>query len=306
MKKILVIGANGFLGTHLTKAFSKMGDEVVALVGKGTDFSSVSNIENVICIEFSLGKFKEVTNLIPEGISTAYILAWVGVSSSVKNECDLQTQNISYMMEIMECLDALNIKRVIVPGSASEFACSDAVITGYNAPAPSDFYSAAKISARYLCGVYAKTHNMEFIWTLISSIYGPGRRDSNLITYAICSLLKGESPEFTKLEQQWDYIYIDDAIEALTELQDKGIDGKMYPIGSGVSKPLSEYVSIIHNLIAPDVPLKIGALPYKTSIIDNQIMDISQIVQDIGFKPKYSFAEGISQTIEYFRENIDR
>ena len=55
-------------------------------------------------------------------------------------------------------------------------------------------YSASKVATRYVCQTYARLHNIDLIWTLITSIYGSGRNDNNLISYAIQSLLKGEKP----------------------------------------------------------------------------------------------------------------
>lgn len=154
-------------------------------------------------------------------------------------------------------------------------------------------YSASKVATKYICQTFAKQQGLELIWTAITSIYGPGRNDNNLITYAIKSLLKGEKPSFTKLEQKWDYLYIDDLIDALIATGEKGIGGKTYPIGSGEHRQMSEYVKIIRDHIDESLPLGIGDLPYKNKTIDNQILDISSLQQDTGFQPKVTFEQGL-------------
>ena len=144
---------------------------------------------------------------------------------------------------------------------------------------------------------------ISLIWTLITSIYGPGRDDNNLLSYAIKTLLKGEKPSFTRLEQQWDYLYIDDLMGALFALGNKGVGGKVYPIGSGEHRQMREYVEIIRRLINPNAELGIGDLPYKTAQIDNQIMDISELIRDTSFSRRYSFEQGIQKTIDFFKKN---
>lgn len=76
----------------------------------------------------------------------------------------------------------------------------------------------------------------------------------------------------------------------------------MYPVGSGESRTLREYVEIIRDAIDPKLKIGIGDIPYKNKKIDNQILDISSLQEDTGFKPSYSFSEGIQEVIQYFKE----
>ena len=302
MNKVLVIGANGFLGSNLSKKLASEGVEVVALVAKGWDYSSIQGIDHIQCVEFELETLSDLDNqtfLI--GVDTIYHMAWAGVSTTLKNEAETQAKNILYGLSVLEFAQRHGISRVIVPGSASEYACGQGIINGRNESAPSDLYSASKVATRFLCQTYAKQHGIELIWTAITSIYGPGRNDNNLITYSIKSLLNGDKPSFTGLEQQWDYLYIDDLIDALVAIGHKGKGGKIYPIGSGEHRQMNEYVKIIRDAINPSLPLGIGDLPYKNKTIDNQILDISSLRKDTGFQPQYTFEQGIKKTIDYFK-----
>ena len=64
---------------------------------------------------------------------------------------------------------------------------------------------------------------------------------------------------------------------------------------------MNEYVKIIRDAIDPSLPLGIGDLPYKNKTNDNQILDISSLQKDTGFQPKYTFEQGIKNTIDYFK-----
>ena len=302
MNKVIIVGANGFIGRHLSMHLAAHGYRVVALVAKGFDYDFLLDKENIDCQEFT---FDELSSLnghpLLEGADTLYHMAWAGVSTTFKNEAMTQAQNILYGIKVLEFADTNNIRRVVVPGSASEYACGQGIIDGRNMPAPSDLYSASKVATRFVCQTYAQQHNIQFIWTCITSIYGPGRNDNNLITYAIKTLLDGKKPSFTGLEQQWDYLYIDDLMSALQAIGEKGVGGKIYPIGSGEHKQMAEYVKILRDKIDPSLPLGIGDLPYKNKTIDNQVLDITALKVDTGFAPRYTFEQGIELTINYFK-----
>lgn len=300
MQNVIVIGANGFLGSHLALRLATEGKQVLALIFEGTGYGLLTEQEHIQCKEFT---FDNLLDLSFDGYDTIFHMAWAGVSTTYKNEAMTQAQNILYGLKVMEFAEANNIKKVVVPGSAAEVSCGQGAITGNETPAPSDLYSASKVATRFVCQTYARQHNIDLVWTLITSIYGPGRNDNNLITYAIRTLLKKEKPSFTGLEQQWDYLYIDDLISALIALGEKGVAGKVYPIGSGVHRQMQEYVDTIHNLIDPNLPIGIGELPYKNpNKIDNQVMDITMLNNDTGFTAEYDFDRGISIVIDYYKQ----
>ena len=304
MKNVLIIGASGFLGTLLSKKLASLGYVVLALVDKRFPYDSIKGIKNITVREFVL---EEIDDLYDDpsfnDIDTLYHFAWAGVNASARNDSEGQVQNVMFGLRVMEFASHHHIKRIVIPGSASEVSCSGSIITGKEIPAPSDMYATTKVATRFICQTYARQHDLELIWTLITSIYGPGRKDNNLISYAIQSLLNGEKPSTTGLEQKWDYLYVDDLIRAMILLGEYGIPGKIYPIGSGEHRQIREYVEEIRNIINPELPLGIGELPYKNpDVIDNQIIDISELSKDTGFVPKYSFSRGIKETIEYFKK----
>jgi nucleoside-diphosphate-sugar epimerase len=300
MNNVLIIGANGYLGSRLSIALANSGCQVVALVDRRFPYDSIKNTPNILTIEFVLEEIDVLNGDVFSDIDVLYHFAWTGVNASVRNEAELQVQNVLFGLKVMEFAERYNIHKVIVPGSAAELGCGETKITGYEKPAPSDMYSASKVATRYICMTYAKQHNVGLIWTLITSIYGPGRDDNNLISYTIKSLLNGEKPSTTKLEQKWDYLYVDDLIRALILLGEKGVCGKVYPIGSGEYRQMREYVEIIRNHIDSSLPIGIGDLPYKSNVLDNQMMDISQLTADTGFVPLCSFECGIKEVIKYY------
>lgn len=302
MKKVIVTGANGFLGSRLCAYLFRNGAEVYSLVQEGCDTAHVKG--NII--PFNLNDPAEARAYLPADSDALYHFAWAGVSTTYKNDFDMQSANIAASLQCLRLAQDVGAKKIIFPGSVSEYAYVDGPVNENSAPSPADMYSACKVSVHMVCDVYSRQNRLPFIWALLPSIYGPGREDNNMITYAIKELLQGGKPSFTKLEQQWDYLYIDDAVKALALVGEKGREGRAYTLGSGEAMPLSAYVYAIRDAINPELSLGIGEIPYKTQQIDNSVVDISLLRKDTGFVPDYTFEEGIGKTIDYFRERQER
>ena len=113
-------------------------------------------------------------------------------------------------------------------------------------------------------------------------------------------LLHNKSPNLTKCEQKWDYLYSGDAGEAFFLMGVKGKPGSVYCVGSGETLPLYEYIDIIVNTVGKESKPKIGTLSYA----ENQVMylcaDIETLKKDTGFKPKTTFKNGIKNTFEWY------
>ena len=147
--------------------------------------------------------------------------------------------------------------------------------------------------------------DIKHIWVRILSVYGPYDSTKTMVMSTIIKLLKGEVPKFTKGEQMWDYLYNEDAANAMHLLGDKGCDGKVYCLGSGETRPLHEFIHEIRDLVNKNAEIELGVLPYN----ENQVMflcsDISDLIRDTGFTPETTFARGIEKTIRWVQKEIE-
>lgn len=301
MRNVIVTGADGFIGKSLTCFLLEKGYRVYSIV---LDGSNVVQRENEQIIELNMKDIFRLKEFIPPQTEVLFHLAWEGVSSADKDDYKCQLKNVQYSADCLLAAKEAGVKKVVGVGSTSEYAYCREKINGQNVPAPSDAYAASKVAAHYMMDLLSKKYGQPFIWILLPSVYGPGRDDDNLITYAINELLKGNRPRFTKLEQIWEYIYINDVAKAMMAVGERGISGKCYVLGKGEAKALSYYVEQIHQAIDNKAELGIGELPYKTSQIDNCIIDSSELVKDTGFCDYISFEEGIKLTIDYWKQRI--
>lgn len=296
---VVITGAGGFIGRLLVARFARQGDDVVAVVRPGARASAQAP-SGVRVVEADLSDLRSLGPSVGRADLIMH-LAWSGVTPEKRNSAEDQLPNLAYSLDLVEAAAELQAERVVCAGSMSEFALCRGPVTGYEASSPVDLYSATKVAARELMGVRCQQLGVGLVWTLITSVYGPGRDDQNLVSYAIRALLAGQVPEFTGLEQIWDYVYVDDLVEALFLVGRHGVAGRRYPIGSGQARRLADYVTRIRDAIDPTRELGIGRVPYKSATLDCSIPDTSALARDTGFEPRVSFDDGIAATIDYFR-----
>lgn len=302
MKRIIVTGCYGFIGKKLTRVLLENGYCVLGVdIYNGKEFDSFCNFEFKNFNDFLDIKGIE-SNSYKE--STLYHMAWIGVSTTDKNDPNKQLKNIELTYSVLVAAKNIMVKRIIIPGSMSEFSGSNIAVDGYGLDSPADLYAATKVAIRKIAYQFCKANSINLNWLLVTSIYSVDRMDANLITYVIKNLLHNEIVETTKLEQQWDYLCVEDLVRAMILVGDYGIENKIYPIGSGEVRQLSYYVELIAKYLKRENLLKIGAIPYKNAYIDNSIPDIAAIQKDCGFKPLYNFEDEIVVMIEKYKEKI--
>lgn len=252
MKKVLVTGADGFIGHNLVKKLLSEGKEVYGIVYPGHNIYERCLNKNLHINCIDLNQATSHMRDFPNGeIDTMYHFAWTGVKPELRNDLGVQVMNINMTLDCMKLATAIGIKKFVYPGSTSEYIYYGRPLNKDAIPTPNNAYGATKIALRYLCGDYARRNDIEFLYTIIAGIYAADRCDNNVIFYTIDKLLRGEKPALTKLEQLWDYVYIDDAMEALFLVGEKGNGGSVYGIGHGDNWALSNYIEIIHRKKVP-------------------------------------------------------
>ncbi len=300
MKNVIVCGGTGFIGSWLVDELLSKNIHVVELV-RNKDRIPLEHMQNSNFSYIETEFFRLSDIKIEVKIDCFYYLAWAGVSGKEKNEFLVQLENIKFAVEAIKLAKKISAKKFIATGTVAEYVFCDKLIDVNLKQTPNDLYGATKTAVHYYLDVLSRQLNQPFIWALLPSTYGERRSDSNIITYTIMSLLKGEKTQYGNLNQMWDFLYVADVAKALYYLGEEGKDNKVYGIGSGIYKPLKEYLYIIRDMINPNEMLGIGELPEMSSKTFSSCVDISEIIKDTHFKPQTSFEEGIARTILYYR-----
>ena len=301
MQKIVITGATGMIGTVLTRCAVKEDIEVLCIVRK--DSGRLSNIHQSDLVKVEYCDINEYCSLnINSSYNLFFHLAWEKTFGSSRDDVDTQVNNIQYTLDAVRLAKRLGCKKFIGAGSQAEYGIVTEPLKPETPVNPESGYGIAKYAAGKLSRLLCSQLGVQFNWVRILSVFGPLDSANTLIMYTINELYAGRSPELTKCEQVWDYLYCDDAARALLAVGKNGVDGKIYPLGSGNGRKLSEYIEVMRDIIVPGATLQFGKKEYYPHQPMYLCTDISELSQDTGWKPEISFEDGIKRTIETIRD----
>ena len=274
------------------------GFDVVCIVHQ--DSQRVSNLpkdEHISIVECNLADYG---TLQIDGKYDAFIhLAWEKTFGASRDDAEVQTRNIQYTLEACKLANRCGCSVFVGAGSQAEYGLQTQALSAKLFVNPESGYGIAKYAAgklsRMLCNSLGLRHN----WVRILSVFGPNDGANTLVSYVIRELQNNQSPQLTKCEQTWDYLYADDAANAILSIADKGIDGRTYTLGSGDGRSLSAFIEDIRDLINPSIELGFGQKEYYAHQPMYLVADIAELTEDTGWKPEYSFKDGIQTLLNW-------
>ncbi len=302
MKRAVITGPTGSIGVALIQKLIEQGVEVLVVCRKNS--KRIGNIPKdslVTCVELDLDCLAELPSHVNVEYDVFYHFGWDGTFGNSRNNMTVQLRNIQYTLDAVEVAAQLGCKKFIGAGSQAEYGRMEGNLNENTPAFPENGYGIAKLCAGQMSRILCEQKGMEHVWTRILSIYGPYDGENTMIMSTIGKLLNKETPMLTKGEQKWDYLYSKDAAKAMYLLGLKGVHGKIYCIGSGQTKPLLSYVEIMRDQIDADAELGVGLIPYADKQVMYLCADITDLKNDVGFVPDYSFEEGIAETIRWYK-----
>lgn len=304
IKSAAITGATGMLGQHLIRKLLQEDITVTAYIHTGSKKrDSLPEDTRLTIVECNLDELKHVD----PGTKTCdvfYHFAWGGTYGAARNDYSLQLANAEYTLDAVRLAKRLGCTVFIGAGSQAEYGRCEDMLTPQTSTKPENGYGIGKLTAGMMSRALCKELGMTHIWTRVLSVYGPYDNAYTMVMSGIYKLLAGERPVYTKGEQQWDYLYAEDAAEAFLALARSGRDGGVYPLGSGMVKPLAEYIQMIRDAAAPEAEIGIGEVPYQPGQVMHLQADISDLTKDTGFIPRTPFKEGIQRTVEWCRKGM--
>ena len=295
IKSAVLTGPTGVLGTALVKTLAEASVETYVVCHRGSS-RNASILEHpcIHKIECDMEEIGRLPELIGESIEAFFHLAWLGTQVNT-NRMDmyLQNTNVKQALDTVYVAKKLGCKVYVGAGSQAEYGRIDGVIHPDSPTNPISGYGMAKLCAGQMTRALCKEFGIRHIWPRIVSIYGKNDAPKTLVNVLIRTLQKSEIPKLTAGEQIWDYLYADDAGEALYLMAEKGKDGATYVLGSGRPRKLKDFMLDIRDAVNKDIPLGLGEIPYLPDQAMHLEADISNLTKDTGWLPKTEFAAGI-------------
>lgn len=332
MSKILVTGAAGFIGFHLSKRLLDRGDTVVGLDNLNDYYdvnlkkARLSQLEthagfrfvkeelaDRTAIEelFTTEKFDKVVNL----------AAQAGVRYSLKNPHAYVESNIVGFTNVLEGCRHNGVKHLVYASSSSVYGANESMPFSVhdNVDHPLSLYAASKKANELMAHTYSHLYGLPTTGLRFFTVYGPwGRPDMALFLFTR-AITEGKPIDvFNYGKHRRDFTYIDDIVEGVVRTLDHTAEinpdwsGKnpdpgtskdpwrVYNIGNSKPVELMRYIEVIEECLGKTAEKNL--LPMQPGDVPDTYADVEALKQDIGYSPSVTVEEGVGHFIKWYKE----
>jgi len=301
MRRVLVTGASGFLGSHCLAPLVARGYEVIALHHGRAPI----DVPGVRWVRGDVMDREQMRGILaaekPNGLLH---LAWFVEPGKLIAD----PSNVTWVAASLELIRAFREaggERCVISGSCYEYDwrygyCSEDVTPCE----PDTLYGAAKDSLRRAFLSYCTVSGLSGAWGRAFFMYGPRENPARLVSSVILSLLKGVPAKSSHGLQVRDYLHIQDVADGLVALFASEAKGP-YNIAANAPVTIRQIVELLGKLTGRSDLLQIGALPARANDAPLVLGDGRRALNDFGWKPRLGLEEGLSDTVAWWRLHTD-
>ncbi len=307
MKKVVVTGGAGFIGSHLADEFARQSYHVLIL-----DDLSTGKMENIVGlvkrnnVEFIKGSVTDLPLLqeVFSDVSCVFHLAAIpSVPRSIDEPVSSHQANATGTLNVLLAARDNGVNKVIYSSSSSVYGDTPTLPKRENMiPDPLSPYAVAKLAGEYYCGVFQKVYGLPTTCLRYFNVFGPGQDPDSqyaaVIPKIIKSCFEGNSPIiFGDGEQTRDFTFVKDVVSANLLAAESEASG-VFNISRGDSITINQLAEYIIELTGSNVkPVYKGSRPGD---IKHSLADISK-AEAFGYKPEHDLKTGLAETIKWFK-----
>jgi UDP-glucose 4-epimerase len=293
---VIIFGANGFLGSLITRKLHGSGFVVLPVIRPGANKSRLDELVDLKVLEVETTEWQK---MIPKYNPNAIICAqWSGVSKKDRNSFEIQDKNIEPIMNLAIAAKESNVSTFICFGSQAEVKESTESIEEV-------FYN----SATYAYGVVkSKLHsqlkslfegsNSRFVWARVFSVYGPSDFSDSLLVKLFESEISGTEFTISNPSKFWSYLYEDDFASAMKQILENIKISGCVNVGNPIFNQIRDIVAIW------DESLTYEPHHFEFNQANSGLFPRMGKLSSIGWKPSVSLSEGVQRTRTAFRKQI--
>lgn len=317
--RILVTGAAGFIGSHVSAALLARGDEVVGLDSFDPYYSPARKRDNVEELRagpggarFTLvqGDIRDralVESLFAKGFDgVAHLAGLAGVRASVERPHDYVDVNVGGTLNLLEAACRNRAKNLVMTSTSSAYGnARPPFVEDDPADRPLAPYAATKRAAEMLCHSYFHVHGLPITVVRLFTAYGPRNRPDMMAYKVLDSIFTGrEIPLYGGGELVRDWTFVEDIARGIVAALDRPLGYEIVNLGHGQPMVLRDFIQCIEALIGRKANL-IPTARQETDAVATAA-DISKARRLLGFEPRVPVEEGVRRLVKWYQERVAR
>lgn len=296
----VVTGATGFLGVEFIKSLVDSDNIVYAIVRneqKARLLLPLSNQIEIICS--CLPEYKELDKYIPHA-DVFVNFAWDGITVDGRDIVDVQKLNIQYAKDAMLASKRMGCCLFVETGSQAEYGVINDYISEITPCHPFSEYGKAKLALSKVCDELSKSINMKYLHLRIFSVFGIRDHEHTLIKKGIEKLRHNIPLNLSSCEQNWNFLYVKDAVKQIMLLCEYAINNTTYKseifnIASEDTRKLKEFILELKDILQSTSELNFGVIQPLHMVSLNP--NIEKLKSAINFVSSYTFSDAIKEII---------
>ena len=308
MKKVLITGVAGFIGSNLADRLIKNGEyEVIGI--DNLSYGIREQVPDGVMFRDHDIRNKYIGHHFKDVDYVFHFAAKNCISDCQKDPKETFDININGTLNILDYCVKYGVKKIIYAESSAMYEGSDIYPTPETEMKPESFYAISKATTKFIADSYYKLHGLNSTALRYFCVYGP-RQDYRrsippLFSSVIIKLLRGEQPTiYGTGEKRRDFIYVDDINDFHIQcMEDERTTGNVYNLGSGQNYSVNEIYSMISNLLESDIKPE-----YKPNLPGEAFQNLADItkVKELGWYPKIKLEDGLKSSIEFIKNEIKK
>jgi nucleoside-diphosphate-sugar epimerase len=307
-QRILVTGATGFIGSFLVKELIRRGHKVGIIKRSSSSTWRINDIINQLFVfNVDLSDTQEVNIALnafkPKVVF--HLATYYAVEHNLPEIPEMVKTNVLGTINLLEASKASSVKLFSNTSSCFVYKEKTVRLRETDELNPVNLYAATKLQAEQACTFYTKKNEFKLVTFRLFPPYGFADSERKLIPYIIRNYLEGKPPDLTTGLQKWDFINVQDVVDAylmLLSFHDFGQNHEIFNIGTGTATSIKDVATIIGRILNSDITPNWGKVPHRKNDVQYLCANIDKAKVCLGWQPKISLEEGLASTINWYRK----
>ncbi|NQU19629.1 SDR family NAD(P)-dependent oxidoreductase [bacterium] len=309
MKKVLITGGAGFIGSNFVRKFLELDHQVYVIEKKESNLWRLKDIKNKIKINYiDLKDFSKLKSFIIK-TKPQIILHFAAYGTYPRRQQDIKMMidtNLLGTINLVNALSKIKFDCFINTSSSSEYGIKDKPMKETDLLEPNNLYGITKAASTMYCQNIARELDLPIVTTRVFAAYGYFEAEERLIPTIIKSCLKNKKLKLSSPYSVRDFIFIEDIIDAYLKIikNIQRVKGEVFNLGTGKQIDIDQIVSLIKEITNSKIKPEYNQIKLAQKEPKNWVADNSKIKQSLNWYPKYSLKQGFKKDTEWFKKNI--